>query len=192
MERWGSGDKEGGDGKSVKKIKGWEGNGGRRDSERVLVERLREEVEGKGLLPPSQTGFRKGLGTIDNVYVLNYLINRQVNRKKGKMAILFIDLKAAFDSVDRGILVEAMRERGVREGLVRRCKEVLEETVNMVGNKLWSGGVGMEGKRGNGKAARQISEMDVGGGEEDSRVYGKGGNAKGYVERESRVKGLKI
>ncbi|KMQ90534.1 hypothetical protein RF55_9706 [Lasius niger] len=55
-----------------------------------------------------------------------------------------------------------------------------------------SGGVGMEGKRGNGKAARQISEMDVGGGEEDSRVYGKGGNAKGYVERESRVKGLKI
>lgn len=37
----------------------------------VLAERLRKEVEGKGILPPSQTGFRKGLGTIDQIYVLN-------------------------------------------------------------------------------------------------------------------------
>ncbi|KMQ83478.1 myb-binding protein 1a [Lasius niger] len=43
-----------------------------------------------------------------------------------------------------------------------------------------------------GKIIRQISEMDVGGGEEDSRVYGKEGGAKGYVERESRVKDLEI
>ncbi|XP_076645564.1 uncharacterized protein LOC143355012 [Halictus rubicundus] len=28
----------------------------------ILTERLREEVEGKGLLPASQTGFRKGAG----------------------------------------------------------------------------------------------------------------------------------
>lgn len=42
----------------------------------LLVERLREEVEGKGIIPRTQTGFRKGMGTIDNVYVLNYVINR--------------------------------------------------------------------------------------------------------------------
>ncbi|KMQ89643.1 hypothetical protein RF55_10705 [Lasius niger] len=45
MERWGSGDKEGGDRKSVKKIKGWEGNEGRRDSERGM-EVWEERVEG--------------------------------------------------------------------------------------------------------------------------------------------------
>lgn len=42
----------------------------------TLAERLREEVEGKGMIPPNQTGFRKGIETIDNIYVLNYMINR--------------------------------------------------------------------------------------------------------------------
>jgi len=32
---------------------------------------------------------------------------------------VFVDLKAAFDSVDRKVLFEAMKERGVREGLRR-------------------------------------------------------------------------
>lgn len=47
--------------------------------------------------------------------------------------MLFEDLKAAFDSVDRGILIRTMRERererGVRESLVRRCEEVVGESV---------------------------------------------------------------
>lgn len=47
----------------------------------VLAERLKEEMEEKGILPPSQTGFRKGVGTIDQVYVLNYLINKRRKRK---------------------------------------------------------------------------------------------------------------
>ncbi|XP_018375576.1 PREDICTED: uncharacterized protein LOC108769213 [Trachymyrmex cornetzi] len=42
----------------------------------VLAERLREEIEGKGMIPPNQTGFRKGLGTLDNIYVINYLVDR--------------------------------------------------------------------------------------------------------------------
>lgn len=76
----------------------------------VLAERLRKEVDEKGLLSASQTGFRKGLGTMNNKYVLNYLINR--HREKGKMIILFVDLKVAektFDSVDRELLIETMR-----------------------------------------------------------------------------------
>jgi len=42
----------------------------------VLTKKLEEEVERKGLLSASQTRFRKGMGAIDNVYVLNYLVNR--------------------------------------------------------------------------------------------------------------------
>lgn len=78
----------------------------------VLAERLREEVKGKKILPPSQTGFRKRMGTMDNIYVLNYMINKRVAEKKGKMVVVFIDMNTAFDSVDREVLVEGMRERG--------------------------------------------------------------------------------
>ncbi|XP_076657564.1 uncharacterized protein LOC143361793 [Halictus rubicundus] len=70
----------------------------------ILAERLREELEGKGMLPASLTGFRKGVGCVDNIYVLNYLLNRQVTRKGKKMIVFIMDLKAAFDSVDREVL----------------------------------------------------------------------------------------
>jgi len=46
-------------------------------------------------------GFRKGMGTMDNIYVINYMINRQIGRKNEGMVALFINMKATFDSVDR-------------------------------------------------------------------------------------------
>lgn len=39
-----------------------------------------------------------------------------------------MDLKAAFDTVSRKTVVEAVRGRGVREGLVEKIEEVLRET----------------------------------------------------------------
>lgn len=77
---------------------------------------------------------------MDNIYALNYLINRQIDRGKGKMIILFVDLKAAFDSVDRGLLTETIRRRGVREDLVKKYEGALRETVNRVkeDEKFWT------------------------------------------------------
>jgi len=46
-------------------------------------------------------GFRKELGTMDSIYVLNYCINRQIEKRGRKLVMLFVDLKAAFNSMDR-------------------------------------------------------------------------------------------
>jgi len=107
----------------------------------VLGERLREEIEGKRIIPPNQTGFRKGMGTMDNVYVLNYLVNKRLETKKGKIIAMFVDLKAAFDSVDREVLICTMRQRGIREGLIERVEEVMRETRSRVkiGDKTGEG-----------------------------------------------------
>lgn len=67
-----------------------------------VADGVREEMERKGILPRNQTGFRKGLGTIDNIFVINYLVNRQLVRRGGSMTAFFEDLKAAFALVDRG------------------------------------------------------------------------------------------
>ncbi|CAD6237892.1 GSCOCG00012499001-RA-CDS [Cotesia congregata] len=110
----------------------------------ILEKRLKAEVEGKGLLPESQAGFREGRGTIDNIYALNYLINREIGKERGKLIALFVDFKAAFDSVDRVELSKALRKRGVSEGLVRRCEVVLKETCSRVrvgkelGERFWT------------------------------------------------------
>lgn len=42
----------------------------------LLAERLNEKLERKGLMPQNQTGFRKRMETMDNIYVMNYLISR--------------------------------------------------------------------------------------------------------------------
>lgn len=42
--------------------------------------------------------------------------------------VAIVDLRTAFDSVDRRVLIEAMRERRVRESLIRRVEEVLGGT----------------------------------------------------------------
>lgn len=42
----------------------------------ALAERTREEAEEKDMIPHDKTGFREGMGTIDYIYVLNYVMNR--------------------------------------------------------------------------------------------------------------------
>jgi len=60
----------------------------------ILAERLREEVERKGLLPSNQIGFKKGKGTMDNIYVINYLANRKRGKVNECLTVMFMDLKA--------------------------------------------------------------------------------------------------
>ena len=94
----------------------------------VLRTRLEEQLEEKGSIPKNQTGFRKGMGTIDNIYTRNYLFNRNLGMKKGKLIALFVDFTAAFDSGNRRVLWKKMRERGVNEGLIQRINEIFVET----------------------------------------------------------------
>lgn len=58
--------------------------------------------------------------------------------------VLFVDLKAAIDSLDRGVLLQTMRRRGVRKGLVEKVGEILRETRSRVrvegemGENFWT------------------------------------------------------
>lgn len=49
----------------------------------VLAERIRRIVEEERLIPEidNQTGFRKRMRALDNIFVLNYVINRQFHKE---------------------------------------------------------------------------------------------------------------
>lgn len=79
---------------------------------------LEEEVESGKFIPHNQTGFREGIGTVDNIYVLNFLVNNRLKEEKGKLLAAFVDFKAAFPSVNRGILWKVMRELEIGQGLI--------------------------------------------------------------------------
>jgi len=61
---------------------------------------------------------------MDNMRILQQVINKEISKKRGKMYGFFIDLKAAFDKVDRKILWRAMEKRDIRRGLIERVKEI--------------------------------------------------------------------
>ncbi|XP_032685325.1 uncharacterized protein LOC116850785 [Odontomachus brunneus] len=100
----------------------------------------------KGIIVPIM---KKGEGInveeYRGVLLTTALYKRQVSKPGGKIVALFVDLRAAFDSVDRETLVKSIRDRGVREGLVVRCEDVLREVRNRVrvgenlGECFWTG-----------------------------------------------------
>lgn len=46
--------------------------------------------------------------------------------------MLFVDLKAAFDMIDREVLLGTMRKRGIRKGLVKKVKKMFREIKSRV------------------------------------------------------------
>jgi len=72
----------------------------------MLRNRIEKEAEGKDMIPESQAGYKKGRSTLDNVFILNHVMQREkrYGGEDGKIYMFFVDLKAAFDKVDRSKL----------------------------------------------------------------------------------------
>lgn len=98
----------------------------------VINERLTKELEEKNILSESQAEFRKGRGTMDNIYILDHIVRKYATRRKSDLFCFFVDLKAAFDRVCRTTLWSTMEKLGVSGTLVKRIKEIYQESKNAV------------------------------------------------------------
>lgn len=97
----------------------------------ILRERLLKEIRELKIYNESQFGFREGRSTIDAIYVLKNACQHWME-KKGKVYVAFLDLKAAFDNVDRGELLNILKEKNINEGLIAAVMSVYRETNNAV------------------------------------------------------------
>lgn len=48
------------------------------------------------------------------------------------MVVMLVDLKVAFDMVNREVLLDSMREKGLREKLIGRVGEMVGETKSRI------------------------------------------------------------
>jgi len=145
----------------------------------LLRRRLEEEVERKAGLPETQMGFRRGRSTMDGIFILNHLVQREwiEGEKEKKIYAFFADLRAAFDNVDRELLWDIFRKMGIREGLIRRLEKIYERTEVMVRTDE-----GMTEKFETSKGVRQgcvlsplLFNMYIAGVDEEFRKRGIGG-----------------
>ena len=80
---------------------------------RILNSRLNDWAEEYDVYVEAQAGFRKGMGTVDNIFILNSLINRSLNNDE-QLYCAFIDFTKAFDFIVRDILWFKLLKIGVR------------------------------------------------------------------------------
>lgn len=95
----------------------------------IIEERLREEVNKIRILPDTQTGFKKNRSTMDNLYILNHTIRKEINKRGGKA--FFVDLKAVFDIINREKRW-IMKSKAINTHLIRKIGEIYEETISTV------------------------------------------------------------
>ena len=84
--------------------------------EMVLDAMIRRRVEGD--FGEEQQWFRKGRGTAGGMYVLRQMVEKRLE-VQGSMALGFVDLEKAFDTVPREMVMATLRWMGVQEAEVR-------------------------------------------------------------------------
>ena len=90
---------------------------------------IRRRVEGD--FGEEQQGFRKGRGTADRTYVLRQMVEKRLE-VQGSIALGFVDLEKAFDTVPREMVMVTLRWMGVPEAEVRMVEGMYEKTIARV------------------------------------------------------------
>lgn len=95
----------------------------------ILEKRLRRIVERH--LEEEQAGFRPGRQTQDNIFVIRNILEKSWDRNKNTY-LAFLDLKAAFDSVPRQEIWNALAEKNVPRDLLTAIKSVYANSKGVV------------------------------------------------------------
>ena len=69
----------------------------------------------------------KGRGTADGMYVLRQMVEKRLD-VQGSMAVWFVDLEKAFDTVPREMVMAMLKWMGVPEAEVRMVEGTYEKT----------------------------------------------------------------
>ncbi|XP_062831915.1 ras-GEF domain-containing family member 1A isoform X1 [Anolis carolinensis] len=94
---------------------------------RYLLNRAECWEKEKHILVEEQAGFRQNRSTIDNCFVLNHTIAKYVSRGK-QLYAAFIDLSAAFDTVNRETLWKKLTDLNMEPRLLALIKALYTNT----------------------------------------------------------------
>jgi len=94
----------------------------------IIRKRLEKEMEEKELMGETQTGYRKGKGTLEAIYIVKTAMEEETKKEKGEIYLFFADMKGAFDKLRREKLWELMKKNEISSKLRDRIKEIYNGT----------------------------------------------------------------
>ena len=83
--------------------------------ERVQERRIRTLIN----LNKIQFGFMPGKGTMDAIFIVRRMQEKEYQKKNKKLCMSFVDMEKAFNSVPRKVIKWAMRMKSLSEVMVR-------------------------------------------------------------------------
>lgn len=90
---------------------------------KIITNRLSAFCEANNILPEEQCGFRPGRSTVDMLFVVRRL-QELGRRKKIPLYMCFVDLKKAYDSVDREMLWKVLARAGIPAKLIEVIRQL--------------------------------------------------------------------
>ncbi len=97
----------------------------------VLLQRLDKWAEDTGRRAKGQAGFRHGRCAADNIFILQHVLER-AKAQNTKVFCAYVDFKKAYDSVDRGLLWQALQSMGVHGQYLDSLKSMYDSVTMRV------------------------------------------------------------
>ena len=89
----------------------------------IINTRLVEHTESNELRCPQQAGFRLGLSTLHPLFTLQHFID-VAKRESKPLYVCFLDLRAAYEHVQRPLLWEVLRRLGIEYKMLRAVQSL--------------------------------------------------------------------
>jgi len=67
----------------------------------IIRRQLEKEMEENKLMSKTQTGYKKGKGTIEAIYIVKTAMEEKTKKEKSEIYLYFADMKGAFDKIKR-------------------------------------------------------------------------------------------
>ena len=87
---------------------------------------------------PLQFGFKPKFGSVDNAFILSNVIDISASRRK-PLYVCYVDLKAAFDNINRSALLFKMRNQGIKGKIFTFFRSMLGKSKSTV---RWNNDIG--------------------------------------------------
>ena len=88
----------------------------------ILLNRLEKFIERNQLVKRNQIGFMKNSQTSDHMFVLKTLVDKFVKYRKERLYVAFVDFKKAYDTINRGILFQKLKQAQLGDLFLKSLK----------------------------------------------------------------------
>ena len=95
----------------------------------ILLNRLNRYIEEKEIISANQIGFMKGSRTSDHIFLIKTIVEKVVKKgHKKNLFCAFIDFKKAYDTVNRSMLLNRLKELGINGLLYTNIVAMYQKT----------------------------------------------------------------